>query len=1126
MAITLKSIKEHDRLGQYVAKLKLKAGSLADLEMDDINDNIDNLVYALDLFKKAGELTTQNFIRILKEATGNAEKLEKLKEISEAAARTPNPLKNVSPLSFLQMSEAKQNAVIRILQYLPKGKQLNQKIIDLIIEADEANFENPDLLSECITAMIKGNIPLTQFFGKSKLQQILAHPPQLENVTSLLNKLSAQKPNALDKKTFNHILENVKEIGPKAEAINQMFDFMSAHSKPIIGNRKSIMAIDADDLENINHILTSLAGEQPAEFNYLDKRTLEYVIKNASKYKETADDIANVFTTMRNIRIPSLVGIRAPVLNLNKQHLTMLNEVLGQLDPAESIDKALNKEAIKVLIKNLAQIEQNAPKNEEEIPDIKAYAKNLGQCIKAMQKNDISLVQIFSQDNLNKLLALNNDQLNQVNTIFASLESEEKALDERTFNFIVENAKAGNFSDKTDEISDAFEEIKRAGIALKGIRQPLMNLDKTQLRTLTLVLQEISGKPSLNKEELKTLFKNLGTINTEDHAEKIGQCIQAMASNHIRLTQTVGQNKLSRLMALPDRQLESIQQIFTSLTKDKRHALDERTFNYIMDIMEKGNALENKVQEIAEAFDAVAAANTPLTGVRQPIMNLSSGQIKNLTKIMQVLEDSANPLTQDEVKALIKKLPETGLSDEQAENLGTCIKAMQDNHIGLTQTLGQNKLTRLVGLDEGNLAQAAALLSELGKELDERTFNYIVDHVQNNQFLEKAPEIVKAFQSMKQAGIPLKGNRQPIMNLKKVQLENLNSLLGANSDEKIKEYSQSDFKAIMDCIKDSKNDNLQNLMYIYSLSNCIKIMQEHKIPLTQKIGTNNLTHLTKLNSNELDAVLSILINLQDEKGAINETIFDYLVDNASSLSAKDADQEKTKAELCTEAFLEITNAGLEIKGHRRVIMKMASAEIQQLRDTLAMVNEQEIKVSKAQLNELCKISPIIAKSKNKEVLENCVTALLSADLGLTQTIGTDRIKRLAALPKTQLEGIEKILTNLAEDGNLDSKTFDYLVNNAPQLSKRADIIVQAFDKLRDVPMAVKGNRQPLMNFIVANQHCEAEEVLAHIKAQNAPGFKHKLADIISKSRRGMSQPIVEEKEVDEDNQNIIINPHK
>ncbi|KTD35724.1 hypothetical protein Lnau_0708 [Legionella nautarum] len=1087
-------------LKAQIKKLELKGRTSILAAPGDIKATLTDLNTVLQFYDESNELNQDSFLKILamtnpmhRDGLAKLDQLKKLYELSQDSSKKNN-LTGISRKSFLTMNLNQLQTSFIILDNLPSGKTLNQNAFDLITQAKiivekKLTTEEQIYLSNTINTMLQSNIPLSSNipfasrFFKQNIQRFLdLDKAHWKGTQAILSNLAGH--GALDSRTFNYLMDNAEHLAAKATELNQLFDHMAALDIPIKGNRQFIMNIDSDfvglnklvaelekkgvklnedsfkllcdnagdikesqvealgdcmqlmqknnipfikdgedkfsqllhfdnhQLNAVAHILDSLSNADQDKEGYLDARTFDYITKNAGNLEPMADLVADVFTAMGQARIP-IIKNRQPVMSMAIQAATTsdpakkealekaLKNLAAVVKQIQPVDgKSLDRDAFDVLRRNIS----SADYSPEE-------AEALGKCINLMNKMGIPLTQTFGQDRLKTLLEKKDHWQNLISVLE---DFPENKLDEQSFTALLDN---------------------------------IQNFDPQDL------------------SDLKT-------------------CIAAMANNNIPLTQTLGKDKLAKLLTL-GANLPQVAQVLAHFKDAKEGELDETTFDYLVDNagtldLNDEITLDNATQSVTKAklisfvFDKMKELDISTISHRKPILQLSAAQLKTLYAVLNKLHPQTMSEDKTFLKDFFKELRDPkNLNKFDAANteyLSHCIAAMARNNIPLTQAIGQNKLSMLLTLDNKDLPQVATVLAAFSREeLDKDTFDYLVKNVGELDLdkeveaetgdlekpamkkITKAVLLERIFAEMRHRDISIPNNSQALIKLSVEKLNTLHSVL-----RNLKDHLDPDsFKVLR------TNLSKFNATNTTSLSTCIAAMTANTIPLTQMIGKDKLALLLNLDEDDLSNVAKVLSSFQN--GGLDETTFNYIVENAKSLGTIHSDSAKTKADLIVSVFTAMQKQGIPIPGNRQPVMKLNPTQLHNLQAVLSHLSNQSTPLKlapssfKVLLNNISQFNSI-----NSIVLNSIIQTLTQNGVSLGKTIGEDRLKSL--IKADNLSDIARLLTAFKPDDKLDNRTVDFIIDNAGKFNKdKVDAIINVFAAMRAHGVTLPGNRQPIMN---------------------------------------------------------------
>ncbi|KTC87724.1 hypothetical protein [Legionella drozanskii] len=1044
---------------------------------------------------------TFDYIMDKKNAKYLSRNVEEIVKIFEHMENFGVPIKGNR--QFIMNIDANFKGVNQLFSALKnKGFKLNQDSFKLLSEyADYIKESQVGLLSDCMEIMQHNGISFIKDDEARFLQLLQLTDEQLQGVKDILSSLSEADKNEegyLDARTFDYVTKNAGNLEAKAGLVADVFKAMGNVGIPIIKNRQPVMSmgIQAATDPNAEKALKNLAlvlNQITATPNKppLDRDAFDVLRKNISSEdytEEQAKALGECINLMNKQGFPLTQTFGKDTLKTllqKKAHLPILVSIL-KVFPPDKLDE-------KSFAAILNSVENFDTKNLE----------HLTTCIAAMAQNNIPLTQTLGRDKLAKLLALGVN-LPHVAQVLAHFQTaNEGELNESTFDYIVDNADELELDVKVElndkEVTKAeliklvFDQMKTLDISTVGHRKPIINLSATQLKTLYEVLAKIEDKP-LDKDFLKVLRdpNNLKEFNP-DNTENLSYCIAAMARNNIPLTQTLGKNKLSMLLTLDTKDLANVA---TVLAAFKENELDKDTFDYLvknagaLDLgmsidAETGPLNDPSTENITKAvlieiiFAEMRDRDISIPDNSQALIKLPIAQLNTLNSVLRHL---TGPLDPASFKVLRDNLGKFNAAN--TASLSQCISAMTANNIPLTQMIGKDKLAVLLKLDDKDLVNVAELLSSFKEgELDEKTFNYIVDNVKSLATIHlesnktKASLIVDVFKAMQQLGIPTPGNRQPVMKLDPTQLHNLHSVLDnlLNQATPLK-LNPSSFKVLLDNISQFNPVNSN------ALNSIIQTLTQNGVSLGKTIGEDRLKSLVKAGNLEDIERLFKAFNKDDKLD--NRTV-DYIIDNASKFN-------KDKVDAIINVFDAMRDLQMKLPGNRQPVMNLAVPQLKALTDILKNLKEDDLSLSNDDFKEILNN---INKLKTAPVpLTNCLKALIKSEIPLSQ----NKMNRLMKLKDPQLAAIEKLLGTLAEHDQLDSRTFDYIVDNAEQLKDKADLLQTIFDTMAVNSIPIAGNRQPLMKLNVKQLETFNNFLKENLDLIN----KHTIGGIINKAKNG------------------------
>ncbi|KTD31132.1 hypothetical protein [Legionella maceachernii] len=1045
-------LKANPKLGELKKYIDLaKLGNNVEIKATEdaiVDDNNKKAIIDIaEALSKAGKLTKSNLQKVL-ELASQPQKLAKLQEVMALDAK----LKGVNVDKFLSMSEQRLDHIKSILAKIPKGESIDNKTFNHLMDGfKDGENERVGALGNCIAAMKSADIPMSRFWRGNNVERIAQLPEnQLIAVSAVLKGLTTPPRKALDERTFNYIVDNPKHF-----------------AEPVGKSTKGAAIVAA-------------------------------------------------FTAMDEAHIP-IVGNRQPIMNMDGNHLVKLAAVLPQFDFLKP-KRRLSPTQFNWLREHVGQLEEG------QIP-------HFGQCVRAMD-GKVPLVSVAGHNRLIELMGKGKD-LEGIGKIVESLGDR---LDEKTFDYVLKESP--RLAPKAAKIADVFKAMKEtANMDLEGLRQPVMdivNAKDTEGKDVKVLeaLKEVVGQlavpkdkpPLLDKSACKNLIDKLVKDSknpekepwTKDRAQDLGKCFRAMQANDISLTPFLRAENPSRLMDLKPNELKAVGNLLTTLSNYK--ALDKKTFDYIVDNapdLAVGAIGKTKADEVVAVFKAMDDFGISIEGNRQPIMEMAKSNPGSLSVLKSVLEKSNQPpkvaLDDKAFKDLRSNIQHLHL--DQVDSLMTCLRAMnaQTPKIALTSSvpLMEGHLAQLVklGTQDGagnKLQELAKIVTSLAKEMDEKTFEYLVKNADELTKDNKAKRIADVFDGMRELKIDLEGDRQPVMKMEDKDLDKLKVILNAAAAPKEGKQplpiNKDTFKMMREGVKDFDKEAVD------SLASCIAAMNKGNVPVQHQVIGNRIGDLMKVGANpaHLAGVAKILQSIAGKEGqssALNDKTFDYVVKNAPALA--------DKAGHITSAFDAMRTARINIAGHRQPLMKLAMkgkegvAELQKLTAFLGQLKAPtDIKepLGKDEFKALQTHVKKLDDTKAKP-FAGCINALRASRIPLTESLPLkeDRLAKLLARSKDELETVNKLLGKLSyhpKGSNLNKATFDYIVEHAKELNepvdekkpdgeKKVDRVLKVFTAMGELDIPIKGNRQPIMK--MDNKELDnLAKVLAEFKKTDVP----------------------------------------
>jgi rubrerythrin len=1076
-------------------------------------------------------LDSRTFNYIMDNAEHLAAHATELNQLFDHMAALEIPIKGNR--QFIMNIDSDFVGLNKLLTELEKKEvKLNEDSFKLLCEnASDIKASQVDALSDCMKLMQQNNIPLIED-GEDKFTQLLhLDDHQLTAVKQLfesLSKADQNKEGNLDARTFDYITKNAGNLEPMASSVARVFTAMGKAGIPIIKNRQPVMgmaiqaaaATDPAKKEALEKALKNLAAVlnqiQPVDGKSLDRDAFDVLRKNISSEDYTPEEakaLGACINLMIKVGIPLTQTFGQDRLKTLLEKKNKWGDLIFVLQ--DFPEKKLDEQSFTALLDNIQNFNNN-------------HLQALKSCITALANNNIPLTQMIGKDKLAKLLNLGSN-LPQVAQVLAHFEkAKEGELDESTFDYLVDNADKLNLGDtetldntttavtKAELISFVFKKMKDLDISTVGHRKPIINLSAKHLKNLYAVLNQLKPEEmSEDKAFLKDFFKELRDPKNLDkfdaaNTEYLGHCIAAMARNNIPLTQTIGQNKLSMLLTLDSKMLPHVATVLAAFGKDE---LDKDTFDFLVKNAgtlslddeieaETGKDLKNPaINKITKAvllqliFSEMRHRDISIADNSQALMKMDINQLNSLHNVLRKLDGHLDP---DSFKVLQSNLG--NFNADNTASLSTCISAMAANTIPLTQMIGKDKLALLLNLDEVDLSNVAKVLESFQEGgLDEKTFNYIVKNAKSlaekidNSELTKADLIVNAFTAMREHGIPIVGNRQPVMNLKLTQLNTLQSVLDnlyeADKEGKINKTSPlkldpSSFKVLLNNISQFTPKNSS------ALNSIIQTLTQNGISLAKTIGDDRLKSLLK--ADNLDDIARLFKAFEKDDKLDNRTV-DYIIDNAGKFG-------KEKVDAIINVFDAMRAHDVKLPGNRQPIMNLNTRQLVALSNFLGNLIDNKGKAIPLSKDDFKVILNNIDKFKdiNLGPLNNCIKAIKNSNIPLTQLIGPNKIERLMKLNDNLLATVDKLLTSLESCNALDSRTFDFIVDNADQLKDKAEILDTIFKTMAANNKPIIGNRQPLMKLTLQQLESFNDFLLKNLDMINS----NTIGGVINKAQKG------------------------
>ncbi|WP_141650449.1 hypothetical protein [Legionella massiliensis] len=562
-------------------------------------------------------------------------------------------------------------------------------------------------------------------------------------------------------------------------------------------------------------------------------------------------------------------------------------------------------------------------------------------------------------------------------------------LNKDNFFDILDNFK--NNRKQFDAFVNLYSNEKQANLFKKVDPESLLNMDENQLLFLNAVLAKTNPK-HVNQEliDFALAFSKKPGVKPE-HAQQLSDCLNAIYGAEVPITQAwSSKNRLQNFLKQVDsKNIKDVSTVLNSLKESE--ALNKDSFDNVMNnapFLSRSNDIEKIFEDMREVglpvkdyqqriiqlavdddFEPLAATHDrrdpsfKLPGLKDVLHGLSSVELPKKEGAKEAPKLGLKPKLLDTLLANVDKL------DGKAASLKECFQALVNNGIPHNVDGKSNRLEALIKLDDftkdkncTKIKAVASILTSLdgstppppkkpsfldGSKLDDILAQAALP---NSKLVANAPQICKAFDAVREAGISLKGLRGPIMSMENSKdLENLATILGElkadpNKPDQIKE--KLDTTAVKVLIANTPKMDKENAQ---ALGKAIRQLQNHGIALTdtttaiaQAVGTNkigqdnNLNKLLTLNTAQLNAVSTILSKLP--KNINNESTLRHILDKGTltKLTAlfhpmtvqRDGKDVKftSFADIYADAFENINKAGVDLKGHRADILKMSPTE--------------------------------------------------------------------------------------------------------------------------------------------------------------------------------------------------------
>ena len=544
----------------------------------------------------------------------------------------------------------------------------------------------------------------------------------------------------------------------------------------------------------------------------------------------------------------------------------------------------------------------------------------LATCIKALNKAKLPLTRFIGKGPLATLVEQGpkgiGGLLNKLST--------NDNLNRSTFNYIMKNVKYW-YADKAGSLINIFDTMNNNDSLKKHIksnRKALMKMSSQDLKTFDTVLKGL-GKNELGRRAFNKIRSAIPKMGYNDiQASELANCIKQLQGKNIPLTSAFRSN-LDRLLKVDKAHIGTVSKILTELAKEgKQPALDADIFKYIAANAAK---LHEKMPVIHDVLTKMNELDITIKGHRRPLMGLEQNQLENMKSFLTALSGPPiQPVKIDKSSFKILRDNAEHLKGTNAQNTATCLKALTYNNMEINPTTGRNRLKQLMAIaknhGEGTLANVTKVIKDLSnnrdegkaRELDEKTFKYIVNHPEQFEDPGKTDALIEIFKTIRQNNLKVVGNRQPLMKMSKEALVGLNAFIkGPPQQDNVK---QNTFKILR-----NNASKLDDPSFRQELNECLNLMATCKgNKPNSRQWCARLEALMKLDKEQLGRAKQLIQTLS-ESNALDRATFHYIAKNAGKFDAE-------KTQLICETFKTMNTKGVAIKGARQPLMN-ASPEV-------------------------------------------------------------------------------------------------------------------------------------------------------------------------------------------------------
>ncbi|HHF7368557.1 TPA: hypothetical protein ACPSKY_003721 [Legionella bozemanae] len=916
----------------------------------------------------------------------------------------------------------------------------------------------------------------------------------------LLNYLNDPK-NSENKKNLILAAATLYRDAVKSKGLDpyQYMDYLDQIVKPAVQGIKISEEIAQELAALIRELGRAEANEAEAfhalnlaYYEYLDPQNLNKQpsptsdVKPSIEKQEIPEEYQALVGKVSDEALRSLIAMPVQENTPKKAYINLLKNI-----PA---GKTLDNKAFELIKKELPNLVSADKIDSEGAMDPSQGIGLFSSCLNILLKNNITLTKtgVWSwgdyiyDDNLSLLTKLNNKQLQKTHALLHHL-SERKALDDNTVYYILYNA--ASLQDKTQDIIDIFEEMAKKNIPLRGVRQPVMNLNKNELLALNQFLSKIDSlERELGKDSFKPLIENIkrkhaALLKDEEYFKQITVAINFLLKKEMSLSQTgvtsyFRGNKLNSLFDLDAPQLTQLNELITKLESYK--ALTPSSSDYILN---NASSLPNKTKEIQQTFKLMREKQISFEGTVESVMALEKGKIIVLNTILEKIT-STIPIDPNGFNALVAQVGNTNTTQlnslEHLTEISKTIDLLLTHKISLTNTarlIWTPNLQALFALSPTQLKEVNVLLKFFADRppLGEHTVNYVLTHgVQLQGIIQ---EYIDLFRLIEGKNIAIIGIRQPVMNLSSDDRAVLSAFL-----RKIDHFNITMDKATAKTLiaqvisnKEKIKDVAKGKDYFESVCKIINLINDKKLTLAP-----NLKTIFQLSSEELEGAYRILTELS-KSGALD--------DRQVTATLKKTLPKKVSQKV-TLIFEEMGNKRIPIIGSRQAIRALDEHALDALKSVLSNMEPQPLDAPLSKAATQLLISEIKTKQQlintNDEYRDNIIKILnymTRHKVSFTYSLPySANLTLLFALDVNQLKEVTKLFDYLAVQYILDDKIGNFIFANGASLQKKIDAILVIFHRMENLGTPLDGLKQSVME-LDNNQLDHLDSILQQIEAR-------------------------------------------